>query len=208
MRSDHDVDALLRHAARADALVGFAQSMAEAVTDPRSLADCILDRVAHLVGDAVTVWTVPVGSTEMVSSGTTHISVAARRMLEDIQFNVGPQSADGITRSVIETGERLVLTDFSYEDNVDRIHPAYRPWMKRYGASSLVVLPMRARGRVVGAIGATRDRGRPRYTDIDVDFMQALADIAALALDNAHLLAEARSAAAEERSRSHSESSA
>jgi len=99
---------------------------------------------------------------------------------------------------VIETGERLVLTDFSFEDNVDRIHPAYRPWMKRYGASSLVVLPMRARGRVIGAIGATRDRGRPRYTDIDVDFMQALADIAALALDNAHLLAEARAAAGSE----------
>jgi hypothetical protein len=198
MRPDHDVEALLRHAARADALVGFAQSMAEAVIDPRSLSDCILDRVAHLVGDAVTVWIVPVGSTDMVSSGTTHINVAARRMLEDVQFNAGPQSADGISRSVIETGERLVLTDFSFEDNVDRIHPAYRPWMKRYGASSLDVLPMRARGRVIGAIGATRDRGRPRYTDIDVDFMQALADIAALALDNAHLLAEARAAAGSE----------
>jgi len=57
-----------------------------------------------------------------------------------------------------------------------------------------VVLPMRARGRVIGAIGATRDRGRPRYTEFDVHFMQALADIAAIALDNAHLLAEAQGA--------------
>jgi GAF domain-containing protein len=190
-----DDDLLRRQAERAAALVEVAQALQEAVTDPRRLTDLVLDRVAHLVGDAVTIWFVPVGQTAVTTAGTTHIDVEARRLLEDIQFNAGPESAEGVTRAVIDTGEPLVIYDFSMAEYGDRIHPAYRPWMNRYGASSLVVLPMRARGRVIGAIGATRDRGRPRYTEFDVDFMQALADIAAVALDNAHLLAEAQDAA-------------
>jgi GAF domain-containing protein len=187
-------DLVRRRAERADALVEVAQALNEAVTDPRRLTDLILDRVAHLVGDAVTIWVLPVGATSVVTAGTTHLDVEARRLLEDIQFNAGDESAEGVARTVIDTGEPLVIYDFSMAEYGDRIHPAYRPWMTHYGASSLVVLPMRSRGRVVGAIGATRDRGRPRYTEWDVHFMQALADIAALALDNAHLLAEAQSA--------------
>lgn len=190
-------DDLLRHQAeRADALVEVAQALHEAVSEPRRLTDLVLDRVAHLVGDAVTVWMVPVGETRVVMAGTTHLNVEARRLLEDIQFNAGPESAEGVTRAVIDTGQPLIIYDFSMDEYGDRIHPAYRPWMHRYGATSLVVLPMRARGRVIGAIGATRDRGRPHYTEFDVDFMQALADIAAVALDNAHLLAEAQALSA------------
>jgi GAF domain-containing protein len=180
---------LRRHAARADALIEVTQSLADAGADLRRLADLVLDRVAHLVGDAVTVWTLPVGAADVVAAGSTHIDEQARRMLADIQVNAGPQSADGITRAVIDTGEPLVIYDFAYEDYVERIHHTYRPWMKQYGASSLAVLPMRARGRVLGAIGATRDRGRPQYTQFEIDFMQAIADIAAVAFDNAHLLA-------------------
>ncbi|MDT4911074.1 MAG: hypothetical protein QOC66_202 [Pseudonocardiales bacterium] len=179
---------LRRHAARADALIEVTRSLAELGPDLDRLAALVLDRVAHLVGDAVTVWTLPVGAQDVVSAGSTHIDAQARRMLEDIQRNAGPQSADGITRAVIDTGEPLVIYDFAYEDYVERIHRTYRPWMKQYGASSLAVLPMRARGRVLGAIGATRDRGRPQYTEFEIEFMQALADIAAVAFDNAHLL--------------------
>jgi GAF domain-containing protein len=192
MPAPEDADLLRQQAECAEALVEVAQSLHEAVTDPRRLTDLVLDRVAHLIGDAVTVWAVPVGQTRVVTAGTTHLDVDARRLLEDIQFNAGQESAEGVTRAVIDTGQPLVIYDFSMAEYGDRIHQAYRPWMTRYGATSLVVLPMRARGRVIGAIGATRDRGRPRYTDFDVHFMQALADIAAIALDNAHLLAEAQ----------------
>lgn len=182
-----------RHAARSEALIEVTRSLAEAGTDLRDLANLVLDRVAALVGDAVTVWTLPVGATEVVAAGSTHIDEQAKQMLADIQRNAGPQSADGITRAVIDTGQPLVIYDFAYEDYVERIHHSYRPWMKQYGASSLAVLPMRARGRVLGAVGATRDRGRPQYTDFEIAFMQAIADIAAVAFDNAHLVAADRS---------------
>ncbi|MEO6712701.1 MAG: GAF domain-containing protein [Mycobacteriales bacterium] len=186
--SAEDEFTLRRHAARADALIEVTRSLAGFGTDLDGLALLVLDRVANLVGDAVTVWTLPVGAQDVVAAGSTHIDAQARRMLEDIQRNAGPQSADGITRAVIDTGEPLVIYDFAYEDYVERIHRTYRPWMKQYGASSLAVLPMRARGRVLGAIGATRDRGRPQYTAFEIDFMQAIADIAGVAFDNARML--------------------
>jgi diguanylate cyclase (GGDEF)-like protein/PAS domain S-box-containing protein len=50
---------------------------------------------------------------------------------------------------------------------------------------------------VIAVIGASRSRGSAAFTEDDVSFMQVLADLAAIALDHAQLLADARSAQTE-----------
>jgi diguanylate cyclase (GGDEF)-like protein/PAS domain S-box-containing protein len=189
-------DELRRQADRAHALVEVAQLLAEAVTDTSRLTALILDRVAHLVGDAVTIWLLHPGADHLDAAGTSHPDPEARRLLEEIQASVNYRSDDGITRPVIESGDPLVIAEFDLAARRAEIHPAYLPWVDRYGVSSLAVLPMRARGRVIGAVGTTRDAGRPPYTDNDIAFMQALTDCAAVAMDNAHLLREAQEAQA------------
>ena len=59
-------------------------------------------------------------------------------------------------------------------------------------ASSAIVAPLRARGRVLGAISLVRTRERPAYTEDDVAFAGEVAGRAALVLDNARLYGEAR----------------
>lgn len=169
-------DELRRQAERAHALVEVSQLLAEAVTDSSRLIALILDRVAHLVGDAVTIWLLRPGADHLDAAGTSHPDPEARRLLEEIQASLSYRSDDDLTRPVIESGDRLVIADFDLAARRADVHPAYLPWLDRYGASSLAVLPMRARGRVIGAIGTTRDAGRPPYTEGDIDFMQALAD--------------------------------
>jgi len=66
-------------------------------------------------------------------------------------------------------------------------------------ASSVLIVPLRARGRVMGAISLVRTRVRPPFTEDDVGFASEVASRAALALDNARLYGEAR---AQERSSS------
>src|SRR6185295_14151421 len=59
-------------------------------------------------------------------------------------------------------------------------------------ASSVLIVPLRARGRVMGAISLVRTRERPPFTEDDVAFASEIASRAALALDNARLYGEAR----------------
>jgi PAS domain S-box-containing protein len=60
-------------------------------------------------------------------------------------------------------------------------------------ASSVLIVPLRARGRVLGALSLVRTRERPPFTEDDVGFASEVAARAALAVDNARLYGEARS---------------
>jgi PAS domain S-box-containing protein len=59
-------------------------------------------------------------------------------------------------------------------------------------ASSALIVPLRARGRVLGAISLVRTRERTPYNEDDVAFASEVAARAALAVDNARLYGEAR----------------
>ena len=193
MQVDPDIPRLLLRAERADALLAVTKLLSEAVDDPRALAEMIADRIAHLAGDAVTVWLLPAGLEDFEGVATAHPDPMAAEMLAQMQGGVDGRDS-GIVDPVFKTGDRLVIADFDMRHYKRDIAEAYWPWLERYGISSLTVLPMRVRGRVVGAVGTSRDLGRPPYSEDDVEFMQALADCAAIAIGNAHLLRAATTA--------------
>jgi PAS domain S-box-containing protein len=60
-------------------------------------------------------------------------------------------------------------------------------------ANSVLIVPLRARGRVLGALSLVRTSERPPFTEGDVGFAGEVAARAALAVDNARLYGEARS---------------
>lgn len=59
--------------------------------------------------------------------------------------------------------------------------PALGPYVARFGLTGEVMVPMRARGRVVGELVALR-RSRP-FSPLDERLVQAVADVVALGLD-------------------------
>ena len=59
---------------------------------------------------------------------------------------------------------------------------------------SAVIVPLRARGEVFGALTLVGSSGRHRYTDADLPLIEELAGRAATAVDNARLLHEANEA--------------
>ncbi|MEY2532988.1 MAG: hypothetical protein QOF29_898 [bacterium] len=64
--------------------------------------------------------------------------------------------------------------------------------IRSLGLSSAMVVPLRARGRVLGALSLVAGHGRPPYGPDDLAFAQDIAARAALAVDNARLYQEAR----------------
>ncbi len=100
-----------------------------------------------------------------------------------------------LTRRAIEKGQpeivERVSDDFLRSLAEDDDHLAI---LRGLELASLVIVPLRAHGRVLGALALARGPGAAPYTRIDLSFAQALALRAASALDNARLYDEARRA--------------
>jgi GAF domain-containing protein len=112
------------------------------------------------------------------------------------------RSGQGLTTSiamrVIETGKPLLFPNLTAEelrgllsDDV-REYLKKNPWVapeaRHYG---MLVVPMRARGAVIGTIGLYEVRSSNPLTEKDGDWMQAIADRTGLAVDNAQLYEDA-----------------
>ena len=73
--------------------------------------------------------------------------------------------------------------------------------MREIAPRSQIVVPLRARGRVLGALSLTMAESGRRYTEADLDLTRDLGLRAGLAVDNARLYEEAQASAAAEQRR-------
>jgi PAS domain S-box-containing protein len=112
----------------------------------------------------------------------------ARELAE--RYPLDPDAPYG-SAHVIRTGEAELIPDFTEELlAAAAIDGEHLEMLRKVGFRSGMVVPMRARGRVLGDIAlASAESGR-RFDDQDLATAQQLADRCALALDNARLFAE------------------
>ena len=80
-----------------------------------------------------------------------------------------------------------MVADIRVDDLPTATRSAYAAWYDRYGASSLLIVPLRLAERVIGTLGLMRDAGGAAYTEADIDLALALADQAAQAIDTSRL---------------------
>ncbi len=183
-------------ARRQDVLVRVARSLSESVECPGRLANMIVESFAELVGDAVTMWVLNNDASAMDCAGVAHRDPEALEMLRGIVTGMRYERDDGLLWPTVYSGESTLTPHFSLEENRDDANTEILPYMERYGVHSIAISPARARGKVVAVIGASRSRGSAAFTEDDVSFMQSLADLGAIALDHAKILADARTAQA------------
>jgi PAS domain S-box-containing protein len=106
------------------------------------------------------------------------------------RYPLDPDSPHG-SPNVVRTGEAELIADMTDDllrsAAIDAQHLAI---LRKVGFRSAMVVPMRARGRVLGDIAlASAESGR-RFDAEDLETAQQLADRCALSLDNARLFAE------------------
>src|SRR5829696_6613264 len=112
----------------------------------------------------------------------------------DRMYPLDPASEVG-SPQVIRTGEPQLLEEIPEEFlELAAPEPRQREVLAAMGFRSTLIVPLRARGRVIGDLAlATAESGR-RYGPGDLVLAQELADRCALALDNARLHAELQQA--------------
>jgi signal transduction histidine kinase len=123
--------------------------------------------------------------------------VGAGRLWEDPKFDFNPSrlkiGAEGVTGRVVATGQALYLPDV-------REDPGYVE-MKGSGTLSELTVPIKVKGKVIGALDAQSERLNA-FDDSDLMVLQSLADQTAVAVENAQLYKQAQQlAVVEERNR-------
>lgn len=102
----------------------------------------------------------------------------------------------------------ILMTDV-YDPNPDSLltaHGELTVLAQSTGTTSLLMVPLSARGRTIGAMGMGTRGARRRFDDMDLSVAERLGHLAALALDNAILLAgEQRAREEAERARATAE---
>ena len=90
------------------------------------------------------------------------------------------------SRRVAQTGEPILATDVRATID-DAIDGQQRELIERLAPKSYLIVPLAARGRVLGSMTLLSTRAGRHYEESDLAFAMALAERCALAIDNARL---------------------
>lgn len=125
-----------------------------------------------------------------------HADPAKRQVAEELQRHYPPDpNAPSGVHEVIRTGVPTLMTEVSAEllRTIAR-DDEHRRLLQEAGIASAVIVPLRARGEVFGALTLIGSPGRHRFSEPDLPLIEELARRAATAIDNARLLHDANEA--------------
>ncbi len=125
-----------------------------------------------------------------------HPDAAAEAMVRSLSLSSPLKVGEGITGTVVSTGESVLIATVDPEVIASRAAPAYRAFFERYPFYAVIVAPLRVRGRIIGVVSATRVRPGMSYDQADLEMLEALAERAAAAIETSRLHDEAQQARA------------
>jgi signal transduction histidine kinase len=92
-----------------------------------------------------------------------------------------------VSAQVVRTGEPILVSEVDPSALVARTDAPLRAIVQRLNVHSYAVVPIRARGAVIGTLSLLRSRPGVGYTSDDMTMLQDIADRAGLAIENARL---------------------
>ena len=123
----------------------------------------------------------------------------AAQYIENMQHQTNPPALTLSTR-VIESGEAVLNPSIPYDEFIGTLNSGVREYLEKNAPPvstppirflGVLVVPMRARGAVVGTLGLFESRGSNPLTDKDVRWVQEIANRTGVAVENAQLYVDA-----------------
>ena len=180
---------------RASAIAELSSSLAEP-TSTSLLEEHVVERVSQLVGDGAALWRRDdEGHIEL--RATTHRDPERRAYVVRESPGASHSDTEGVLPHVWRAGTPVRLGPEELQAWLPVMQPAYQEYVARFGMVSLLLVPLRVRGRVVAVLGVSRDEP-PVLDDEDARFVMQVGAVIAVALDNDRLLRQARSSLSEQ----------
>jgi PAS domain S-box-containing protein len=111
----------------------------------------------------------------------------------------GQVETSGLTQQVIETGHAMLAPSATWNEFVEMMSPQASEWLSRlqyepakeWRHLGVLFVPIRSRGSTFGTLGVVDTRASYPLTERDREWLQGVADRAAVAIENAQLYADA-----------------
>ncbi len=176
-------------------LLASASAVLSASLEPRETLDAVSRLFVPRLADWCTVYLRDAdGKVERVALA--HVDPTREEEAWDLGRRYPPdlESDQGMGR-VLRSGEPLLISDVTEEMVAAAAKDdEHRRILLQVGMRSVIMVPLAARGRVLGAMTLIAAASGRRYGDEDVALAGELAHRAAVAVDNARLFAETRAA--------------
>jgi PAS domain S-box-containing protein len=178
---------LRKNAARIQSLADISRTLAAVRLDYQAVLDTTARHTTELIGDACAIRLLSDDEEwlELVSLYHPEPKILAylREMLD-----ANPLRADtGLGGQVIRTSQPVLIPVISPEQLKAIVPSTALSILEHISIHSLLVVPLRAQGGVLGTLTLTRDQPDRPYAAEDQAFLQDLADRAALSIANARL---------------------
>jgi len=183
-----------RDAGRLATLARSSAAFAAATLDYEAALDAVARFTAELTGDACVVRLVSEDG-EWADAAAVHHPDSTRLLaVRGIVGSRRQRVDEGFSASVLRTGAALLVPAVDQDQLRATIPSEAWPLLDQVPVRSLLVVPLRARDRVIGTLALLRDRADQRFDDEDRAFLQEVADRAGLAIANARLYRQAQEA--------------
>ena len=180
---------LRKNAFRTQALADLSRTLAAVRLDYQAVLDATARHTTELIGDACSIRLISDDGQWLELASLYHPEPKTLAFLSEI-LGTNPLRTDtGSVAQIIQTGRPMLIPTISAEQ-LKAIVPA-TSWsiLEHISIHSLLTVPLRAQGEVLGTLTLTRNQPDRPYTSEDEAFLQDLADRAALAIANARLYA-------------------
>jgi PAS domain S-box-containing protein len=180
---------LRKNAARTQALADISSTLATVHLDYQAVLDAAARRTTELIGDACSIRLVSDDGQWLELASLYHPEPKTLAYLREI-LGTNPLRTDtGSIAQIIQTGRSMLIPVISPEQLKAIVPATAWPILEHISIHSLLTVPLRAQGGVLGTLTLTRDHPNRPYTSEDQAFLQDLADRAALSIANARLYA-------------------
>ena len=186
----------LEEARRRSTLLAEASSHLGHSLDPEEVANSVAEATVPAFADLGIVELLQPDGT--LARDALAVADPAKRPIAEEYVRLYPLDMDSPVGSpqVIRTGEPQLIPELPPDFvEIAAPDPRQREVLEGMGFTSILIVPLRARGRVIGDLALAMAESGRRYGEEDVTFAQQLADRCALALDNARLYQELSEAA-------------
>jgi signal transduction histidine kinase/DNA-binding response OmpR family regulator len=177
-------------AARLQVLAEATHDFAASSDHLATLLEVVAKRLATLIGDLCLIVLVDSDGTTLNYGAVFHtdqeVVDLSRTLLNTTPMRVG----DGVSGKVIATGEAVYLPQVAPLEVAQMTQPGHAELAKRMDIGSLIVVPLVSRSRAIGSLSLARSREATAYTPDDLALTHDLAERAALAIENATLVAD------------------
>jgi len=176
-------------AARLRVLASSTRWFASLTSDVQVLVGAIARTLAEELAAATTVQLVAAdGQLEVQAIHDLDPSLAG--LLEELWRRAPLTPSEGIGGRVIATRQPVLIADLAKSEMLAAMHETHRALVKDMSTVSILAVPLIARDRVIGVLNLRRVKTTTPFTLDDQRLAQDLADRAALAIENATLLAD------------------